>query len=281
MVFDSAAETNRVSLNKLLLSGPDLTNSLLGVLLRFQRDPIALMTDNEQMFHSFIVREDHRDFLRFFWHKDNSPKEAIEYRMKVHLPGNTSSPGIATCGLRKTALDGEQEYGTDAREFVEKDFYVDDGLKSMSNSEEAIDLLRRTKAMLAAANLRLHKIASNDPKVTQAFAIEDQASDLRNLDLHRDVIPIQRSLGVFCDLQTDTFTFQVVDEVKPFTRRGVLSVTNSLYNPLGIAAPVVIKAKMLLRAMTASLKRHPLDDWDKPLPEQHRSSWEGWCKISL
>ena len=279
VVFDSAAETDGVSLNKLLLSGPDLTNSLLGVLLRFRRGPVALMTDIEQMFHSFIVSEDHRDFLRFFWYKDNSPdQEVIEYRMKVHLFGNTSSPAIATCGLRKTALDGEQEYGTDAREFVEKDFYVDDGLKSMSNSEEAIDLLRRTKAMLAAANLRLHKIASNDPKVTQAFAAEDQASDLRDLDLHGDAVPVQRSLGVFWDLQTDNFTFRVTDEVKPFTRRGVLSVTNSLYDPLGIAAPVVIKAKMLLRAMTASLKRHPLDDWDKPLPEQYRSAWEAWRK---
>lgn len=33
VVFDSAAESNRVSLNTLLLSGPDVTNSLLGVLL--------------------------------------------------------------------------------------------------------------------------------------------------------------------------------------------------------------------------------------------------------
>lgn len=279
VVFDSAAETNGVSLNKVLISGPDLTNSLLGVLLRFRRGPIALMTDIEQMFHAFHVREDHRDFLRFFWYKDNNPEEeVIEYRMKVHLFGNTSSPAIATCGLRKTALDGEQEYGSDAREFVEKDFYVDDGLKSMSNSEGAIDLLLRTKAMLAAANLRLHKIASNNSEVTRAFAVEDQASDLRNLDLHRDIIPIQRSLGVFWDLRTDAFTFQVTDEVKPFTRRGVLSVTNSLYDPLGIAAPVVIKAKMLLRAMTANFKRHPLDEWDEPLPEQHRSTWEAWCK---
>ena len=76
-----------------------------------------------------------------------------------------------------------------SREFVEKDFYVDDGLKSVPDHEGAIDLLRRTKAMLADANLRLHKIASNDPAVTQAFPVEDRASDLRNLDLHHDVVP--------------------------------------------------------------------------------------------
>ena len=226
-----------------------------------------------------MVRQDHRDYFRFFWHKNNNPEEeVIEYRMKVHLFGNTSSPAIETCALRKTALVGELEYGPDAREFVEKDFYVDDGLKSVPDREGAIDLLHRTKTMLADANLRLHKIASNDPTVTQAFPVEDRASDLRNLDFHRDVVPIQRSLGVFWDLQADAFTFQVVDGAKSFTRRGVLSVTNSLYDPLGIAAPVVIKAKILLRAMTTSLKRHPLDDWDQPLPEQHKASWEAWCK---
>jgi hypothetical protein len=39
VVFDSAAETNGISLNKLLPSGPDLTNSLSGVLLRFRQNP--------------------------------------------------------------------------------------------------------------------------------------------------------------------------------------------------------------------------------------------------
>ena len=50
VVFDAAAESNGVSLNKLLLSGPDLANNLSGVLLRFCQDPVALVADIEQMF---------------------------------------------------------------------------------------------------------------------------------------------------------------------------------------------------------------------------------------
>lgn len=51
VVFDSSAEYNDVSLNKELLSGPDLANSLIGVLIRFRREEVAVMCDIEQMFH--------------------------------------------------------------------------------------------------------------------------------------------------------------------------------------------------------------------------------------
>ena len=77
VVFDSAAEVDGVSLNKLLLSGPDLTNSLLGELLRFRQNVTAFMADVEQMFHSFTVKEEYRDFLRFLWYKDNHPDGAV------------------------------------------------------------------------------------------------------------------------------------------------------------------------------------------------------------
>ena len=240
------------------------------------------MADVEQMFHSFVVKEEHRDFLRFLWYKDNRPDGAvIEYRMKVYLFGNTSSPAVAAFGLRKTAQEEEAQFGSDAREFVERDFYVDDGLKSLPGSAESIDLLQRTQAMLATANLRLHKVASNDPNVTNAFPTEDRASgasDLCNLDLSQVTKPTQRSLGVYWNLETDTFSFRVSDEDKPFTKRGVLSVINSLFDPLGIASPVIIKGKMLLRVMSTDLKNRHFENWDQPLHDEHRPAWEEWCQ---
>ncbi|KAM5180734.1 uncharacterized protein ACMZJ9_001273 [Mantella aurantiaca] len=114
------------------------------------------------MFHCFIVREDNRNFLRFRWYRNNDvSNEVIDYQMKVHVFGNSPSPTVAIYGLRKTAKEGEEEFGTDAHQFVERNFYVDDGLKSLPTEEEAIDLLTRTQNMLATANLRLHKIISN------------------------------------------------------------------------------------------------------------------------
>lgn len=103
MVFDSSAQCNGVSFNNVLLSGPDLTNSLLGVLMRFRLDNIGVMSDIQQMFHCFKVR-DHRNYLRFFWYLDNDlQKQLVEYRMCVHVFGNNPSPAVATYGIRRTA----------------------------------------------------------------------------------------------------------------------------------------------------------------------------------
>ncbi|KAM9302159.1 protein-glucosylgalactosylhydroxylysine glucosidase [Gastrophryne carolinensis] len=71
VVFDSSAQHEGASLNDVLLSGPDLSNTLLGVLLCFRKEPIAFTEDVQQMFYCFLVREDHRDYLRFLWYKDN------------------------------------------------------------------------------------------------------------------------------------------------------------------------------------------------------------------
>ncbi|KAI4876335.1 hypothetical protein NFI96_002704 [Prochilodus magdalenae] len=158
VVFDSSARHSGVSLNDMLLTGPDLNNSLLGVLMRFRREQIAVTADIEQMFHSFIVREDHRNFLRFFWFRNNDPTDkVVEYRMRVHVFGNSPSPAVATYGLRRAALHGEDEFGHAAMEFIHRQFYVDDGLISLPSAPEAIDILKAARDMLAVSNLRLHK----------------------------------------------------------------------------------------------------------------------------
>ncbi|MEW8339513.1 MAG: hypothetical protein AB2708_06655, partial [Candidatus Thiodiazotropha taylori] len=92
-VFDSSAKYQNISLNSVLLRGPDLTNSLLGILIRFRREPVAITADIEQMFYCFLVEERHRNFLRFFWYAHNDPsKQLIEYRMQVQVFGNSPSP---------------------------------------------------------------------------------------------------------------------------------------------------------------------------------------------
>lgn len=262
MVFDSSAKYQGVSLNDVLLTGPNLNNGLVGVLIRFREELVAVTADIQQMFHSFLVREDHSNFLRFLWFRDDSEKDIIEYRMTVHVFGNSPSPAVAIIGLRKAAQ---------VKHFIETHFYVDDGLRSVPTEMEAISLLKDAQELLAASNLWLHKIASNSSAVMTAFPREDLVSGLKDLDLSTEFPPMQRSLGISWDIPQDTFTFHVPAAEKPFTRRGVLSTINTLFDPLGFAIPVSIKGRALLRKLTGEI-----GEWDEPLPEIHLKGWQEW-----
>lgn len=145
-----------------------------------------------QQFYCFIVREDHRDYLRFIWHQDNDlSKEIMAFRKKVHLFSHSPSPVVAIYSLRKAAEEGENEFDSDFKQCVLWNFYVDDALTSVPSNEEAMDLLKRTKKMLEQSHIKLHKIASNINSVMKAFPSEEQAKDLKDLNLSVDPLPLQ------------------------------------------------------------------------------------------
>ena len=161
VVFDCSAVYEGDSLNKHLLQGPEWMNGLVGVLSRFRKEEIVVSFDIEQMFLNFAVNPEHGDFLRFLWIKDNDINQCIvEYKMNVHLFGEVSSPGVANFGLMTTAKEGSEKFGDQAREFVEQEFYVDDGPKSFATTEEAIATIKNTQAMSASVSTSSPAIAS-------------------------------------------------------------------------------------------------------------------------
>ncbi|XP_071497070.1 uncharacterized protein [Diadema antillarum] len=113
--------------------------------------------------------------------------------MNVHLFGAASSPGCSNFGLKHIAKDYADEFGRDASEFIQNDFYVDDGLKSVSTKEEAIDLIMRTRKMCERGHLHLHKIVSNSRKVP----IDDRGKDVKELNLLHDKLPVEKSSGAW------------------------------------------------------------------------------------
>jgi hypothetical protein len=269
VVFDASAQYQGTSLNQILLPGPNLTNDLLGVLMRFRQGQIAVTADIQQMFYAFHVKGNHRDYLRFLWYKDNDiNKELIEYRMTVHVFGNSTSPAVATYALRQTVDDSDQ----DVKQFVNKQFYVDDGLLSMDSVEEAVDLVKRTQWDLQTkGGLKLHKIASNCVDLMKQFTNEELTKELQSLNFTEEYLPFHQSLGLSWDLNNDLFTFIPPEERKPFTRRGLLAVINSVYDPIGFLAPVLIRGKMMLREVTNSSIH-----WDDELPIAQQNQWKLW-----
>ena len=139
LVFDSSARSNDISLNDCLNSGPDETNRLIGVLIRFTHGPIAFSADVQQMFHCFTVPRKHQLLQYFFWFSENDPsKPIVPYAATVHVFGHTSSPSIATFGLRHTTNLADLPTDSVARRLIHRSFYVDDALFSDSSTEAVV-----------------------------------------------------------------------------------------------------------------------------------------------
>ena len=250
VVFNCSAVCDGQSLSQQLLQGPDLTNNLTGVLCRFRQEQIAFMCDIQAMFHQVKVDVEHRNLLRFLWWDDPEMKrDPVEFRMTVHLFGATSSPGCANFALKTTADQYEESCGRKAADFVRRNFYVDDGLKSVQFVEEAKELTKNTKSLCQKGDFRLHKFTSNNKEVMSSVPQEDRATDTKDRHLVNDVTAIERALGVHWCIESDTLQFRIIVQDKPLSRRGILSTVSSVFDPLGLVAPFILVGKRILQEL--------------------------------
>ena len=159
LVFDSSAQYMGISLNSVFLQDPDRNNSLHGVLSRFGEGEVVFMADIESTFHHFQVAPEHHDYLCFFWFQGNDPSNPlIEYCATVHIFGNSQSPAVANYGLGRVAMMGVSRYSQETHDFIQNNFYVDDGLGSDPTPQAAIEVLSSAKIQLAKHNIHLHEI---------------------------------------------------------------------------------------------------------------------------
>ena len=272
VVFDCSAKYHGESLNDHLLQGPDLTNTLIGVLCRFRRHPVALMCDIESMFHQFFINAEHRNYLRFLWWENgHTEKEPQAFRMKVHLFGAASSPACCNFGLKHLASMHTESCSTKVTEFLQHDFYVDDGLTSVPDSAEALQLIDGSTKVLECGGICLHKFLSNSKEVMKALPDEDKALKARDLDLRRDALPVERALGMAWDVESDTFKFEVSMSSRQPTRRIILSAVSAVFNPMGLVSPVILRGKLILQNLCRSGAL-----WDEAVSDSISTEWENW-----
>ena len=272
IVFDCPAKFRGTSLNNQLMHGPDLTNNLFGVLNRFRQEAIALVSDIEGMFHQVKVDPKDYDALCFLWWQDGDlTQQPVEYRMVVHLFGSTSSPSCASFCLRKTALDNTGDFGHQVIDTVLKNFFVDDCLNTVSSKAVATQLRVDLCHLLSRGGLQITKWLCNDKDVLQPIPKFQRARSVLDLDLSNQNLPHERTLGVQWNMDSDTFTFKVEPKHKPFTRRGILSMTSSVYNPLRLVSPVIVPAKKLLQGLCQQKI-----GWDDEIPLEELTRWRSW-----
>lgn len=102
--------------------------------------------------------------------------------MCVYVFGNVLFFVIVIYGLWKIVENCENIYGFDVKDFVSRNFYVDDGLVFLLFCEKVIDLIKRIKIVFKEnGNLWLYKIVLNDREILNSFGEEDLNKNFRDV----------------------------------------------------------------------------------------------------
>lgn len=263
VVFNCSMKYKGVSLNDNLEAGPDLTNNLLGVLLRFRQEKFAFTADIRQMFYQVFVSEHHSDLMRFFWMDEAGKVE--EYRICVHVFGSKASPSICNFALRSSV--NEADCSLETRSTILRNFYVDDCLKSTPSEEDCIETFNETSRVLAGSGFQLASVQSNSP-----YFLKQVNTDV--VSTETEISDDTMALGIIWNKDKDTLRFRAnlaQHDTENITKRIILKVLASVYDPIGIISPVLTPAKKLFQDACASNS-----GWDDPLPPHMICSWKKW-----
>ncbi|XP_072931477.1 uncharacterized protein [Epargyreus clarus] len=276
VVHDAAAKTKGVALNDLLLKGPDLLQSLPGVVMKFRQHMVAVTADIKEMFMQVKLRTEDRDALRYLWRgnrRDDQPPE--EYRMTSLIFGASSSPSTAIFVKNLNAKKYEETEPEAASAIIEK-HYVDDYLDSFRSLEEAIRITSSVRDIHRRACFELKQWKSNTPALLRALGEQESSQDI---ELYKAGEQLERVLGIVWKPDTDELTFnlnltrvprELIDGKTP-TKREALRIVMSLFDPLGFASPVTIRAKQILQ----ELWRRGTS-WDEKIEDHIAEQWRDW-----
>ncbi|XP_058827602.1 uncharacterized protein LOC131687527 [Topomyia yanbarensis] len=269
VVFDGSAKTSTgFSLNEALCVGPVVQDDLLTIILRFRTFPIALVGDIAKMYRQVLVHPNDSPLQRILWRfSDQSPVQTYELLTVTY--GLGPSAYLATRTLQQLAEDEGRTF-TAAGPALKKGFYVDDFIGGAQTVEEAIQLRIELGELLEKGGFALRKWTSNRLEVLQGLT-DDQIG--MQSALHFCPNETIKALGISWEPEADFLRFdsQIRHSDEHPTKRTILSDIARLFDPLGLIAPVVVRAKILMQELWLLSC-----GWDDPVPEPIKSKWESY-----
>ncbi|XP_062715630.1 uncharacterized protein LOC134291645 [Aedes albopictus] len=278
IVWDAAAKSQGVSLNTLLLKGPDQLTSLNSVLFQFREGKVAICGDIREMFHQTLVHEDDQHCQRFLWREHSTDQEPSTFLMQVMTFGASCSPSCAQYAKNLNAKEFEGEY-PEAADAITKKHYVDDMLASVETENEAIKLALDVRHVHAQAGYEMRNWLSNSPIVLNALNADQDHEKSLNLNSE---LATEKILGMWWCTSTDTFTYklspkhdiELLSGKRSPTKREMLRTLMAIFDPLGLISNLLIFLKILLQEVWRSAV-----GWDEDIPESLNAKWELWLQF--
>lgn len=265
VVFDASTKTSSgLSLNDLMHTGPTVQSELFSILLRFRLPRFVFTTDIQKMYRQVLLHPEDRRYQIIIWRKDQTAPITY-YQLNTVTYGTRSAPYLATKCLEKIAKDNMARYPY-ASQFLLDNFYVDDGIGGDDNLNTALTIQRELQHILKQHGLHLQKWSANHQQLLQNISETEQEV---NFDFNNENSTSVKTLGLTWMPRTDKFCVKVsLGDINHITKRTVSSDLARLFDPLGILAPIVVTAKIIIQELW-QIKL----TWDEALPAELQKRW--------
>ncbi|XP_064625956.1 uncharacterized protein LOC135486787 [Lineus longissimus] len=263
IVFD--ASSGSPSLNSCLYEGPNMLQDLTELIMLFRTKRIGLSADIARAFLAVHLLESERKWVRFLWYKDNDvSKELIPYHCNTVIFGNVSSPFALAITLHKHL----SSYDTPVAKDMKTKFYVDNLLTGVDSNQEALDYFQESREIMNHASFNLRQWSSNSETLDERIRSE-------GVQTKSDIVGV---LGLKWDTKSDQISVAKKDlkSSGELSKRKVTSQTASIFDPLGIVAPLTVPAKSYVNNLWRGQKT-----WDEHLSITERQEWETIKQESL
>ncbi|XP_062537899.1 uncharacterized protein LOC134206228 [Armigeres subalbatus] len=275
VVFDASCKTSSgVSLNDTLLVGPIVQEDLRSIMLRSRVRQIMLVADVEKMFRQVFLVEVDRSLQCILWRFDPTDPVGV-YELNTVTYGTKPAPFLATRTLNQLAMDEGGQYPMAARATTE-DTYMDDVITGADTEDAARNLCQELNELMSKGGFKLRKWASNHQTVLQGVSAENLAICVaEGIDL--DPNPAVKTLGLTWLPISDQLRFQFSiptwNSVTQPTKRQVLSVIASLFDPLGLLGAAITTGKIIMQLLWKIRNEDQALGWDQPLPSTVGEMW--------
>ncbi|XP_045773302.1 uncharacterized protein LOC123872805 [Maniola jurtina] len=253
IVTDASAKTadRNLSLNDVLHTGPNLQADLFLLLLNFRLFPVAMTADIKQMYLQIEILPRDRKYLKILFRFDEN--EEIRTFQFNRVPfGLKSSPYLAMRSVRQLCQDEGNRF-TEAAKIAESQLYMDDLVHSATNDQTAKTLSQELINLFKSGSFELIKWSSNSSTLLCSLPDTHRAS-VNFTDSNNTT----KVLGLSWDPSEDVFRMTISKIDNKCTKRTILSLVARLFDVLGLVAPVILYAKLLIKELW--LQRI---DWDE------------------
>ena len=279
LVVNSSLKYKGTSFNDILRKGPSCLRDLFGIQLRFRKHKIALVCDLKKMYHSIHTTNVEKHVRRILWRDMNKKVPPKIYGFERVTFGDRPAAAIAAIAISETAKLYSHIDPVAAKK-IEEDIYVDDLATGAETKAEIEALKKSIITILGKANFKVKGcVASGDSDAAILKLLgtgelgrilglnwnpkTDKLTVITNINISK------KRKGCYTEPNLKYEEIPRILEIK-LTRRIVLRIVMSCYDPLGLLCVILVQLKIELRKL---YDKNMNIGWDDALSPEICQRW--------